>query len=1773
MDVFELRDKVIDDYKHFINGFVKIKDERIKEKVRAELDGGALWPEPIVQLNPAFEQGDTIEDLVAKDVLDERNLEIFRDENGEPLKLYRHQSEAIRKANQNRNYILTTGTGSGKSLSYIIPIVDYVLRQGSGGGVKALVVYPMNALANSQIGELEKFLKPGGREASLVTFKRYTGQESLEEKDEIRRNPPDIILTNYVMLELMLTRKDEAEIVKKMGSLHFLVLDELHTYRGRRGADVAMLARRTREACGAKSLVCVGTSATLASGKTLDEKKESVAETGERFFGAKVDPEDVVAESLTRETEELALDDAAVVADLREEIALVAGAEEFQDKFCARFGFDGDAFGALKASRLASWIETTFGVKREEESGALIRQTPTVLEGEKGAAAKLAKLVELDRQTCATAIRRLFMFGYRAKNEIGRPFFAFRLHQFVCRGDYVYATAELGPNREIYLHKQVFSPKSEGKKRLYPLVFCRHCGQEFYVGRLVNDEKGERFEARDPGGTDDPDDREGEGDGFLYVDVENPWPRKGDENYDAKLAARLPADWLEVDGSAKKEMLKLAPKPRRVATSGAIVGAEEEGIDAAFLSAPFRFCPSCGAAYSPRYARSKRGDYTRLGGLATEGRSGATTILTLSAVKHMRETNLPEKARKILSFTDNRQDASFQAGYLNDFVGTSALRGALCAALRKAGDKGLASEDVASEVVESLDLDVDEFSNLKNPTGSSYDKAKSALIRVVGYRLFLDLARGWRLSMPNLEQTGLLKIEYEGLRKDASDEELWRAKSPALRDASPDVREKILTVFLDLLRRELAIDFTDLQNENLSRLITASAGSLIPPYGFDSSTSADDLKSALIAFAGSKEKDKGKRYYVSSLGGFGVYLRRRAFPEFPDKISVKDGEAIIDDIFRVLNERGYLVEKSEGRSYRSGRSRAGYQVRCAMMRWKLGDGTVENSDPIRQTNASSEGEHVNEFFRAYYWLYATSMKGCRALEHTAQVDYDEREKREEEFRSGKLPILFCSPTMELGVDISTLNAVHMRNIPPTPANYAQRSGRAGRSGQPALVLAYAAAQNQHDRYYFQRPDLMVAGAATPPQIDLTNEDLIKAHVRSIWMTEAARSKFQFSLGSTLKYSLDVDKPEEYPVFGRQLEVLRDPGVKERALGHAKNALRSILPELRKTNWYKDSIDGDGWLDGVMSQLAGDFDDACERWRDLYRAARIQRDAQNKRWSDVSGERDEARRLRAQAETEIRLLENDARGASVEASEFYPYRYFAAEGFLPGYNFPRLPVVAFLPGATRGRVENDDYLSRPRFLAINEFGPRAIIYHEGAGFEVVSATLPTERRGDADDAGLFRRARICPKCGYFHETSASNPAQSFDVCENCGSRLGGAVDNLLPMSKVTARRRRRVTCEDEERMRKGYDVTTTFRFAEREGKPSRLLTEIKTPGADGLETWGKMVYGDSAAIYRINNGFKRTKEELRRGFPIDVETGRWLKEKDAEPDDDPASELDRIDVAESRKRYARPYVKDAKNCLLFEPKEELPLNVFASLQSALRRAIERVFSVEESELAVFATPNDDERRAALFYEASEGGAGVLRLLGDEKKFRETIRTALEVCHFDPDSGEDLRRAEGAREDCDRACYDCLLSYYNQRDHELLDRKLIRDLLLKLRDATLIRSSSGVPRAEQLRILKEQTESALEREWLEFVESKGLALPNFAQYKIEKAKTRPDFVYKNKTIGSVAVYVDGPPHDYPDRQLRDANQVVMLRMIGWRVIRFHHQDDWKQIVEENKDVFRR
>src|SRR5262249_23689116 len=158
------------------------------------------------------------------------------------------------------------------------------------------------------------------------------------------------------------------------------------------------------------------------------------------------------------------------------------------------------------------------------------------------------------------------------------------------------------------------------------------------------------------------------------------------------------------------------------------------------------------------------------------------------------------------------------------------------------------------------------------------------------------------------------------------------------------------------------------------------------------------------------------------------------------------------------------------------------------------------------------------------------------------------------------------------------------------------------------------------------------------------------------------------------------------------------------------------------------------------------------------------------------------------------------------------------------------------------------------------------------------------------------------------------------------------------------------------------------------------------------------------------------------------------------------------------------------------------------------AIQVEFQLEDGELAAEALPNAGDRRQLLLYESAEGGAGVLRRLVEEPKALQRIATrALEICHYDPATGADLGGPPGRTEHCDAACYDCLMTYYNQPAHKLLDRKRLGDLLRPLLTATVEAAPTELTRDEQFERLSRAAASDLERRWLTFLNDGKYRLP--------------------------------------------------------------------------------
>jgi hypothetical protein len=1729
MNVFDLHDRIVSDYASYIRSFINIADPAISRKVHSALSEGKLWPDPLLQFNPAYEQAGSIEDIAQTGTLHYSMPDIFKG-----YSLYRHQLEAIHLGVAGKDFVVTSGTGSGKSLTYIASIFHRLLTEPKTEGVSAVIVYPMNALINSQTNEFNIYKRnyeDATGQAFPITVGQYTGQEKSGPRLEMQEKPPQVLLTNYMMLELLLTRLQERKIREAIYSnLRFLVFDELHTYRGRQGADVAMLIRRIRAQC-KQEVVCIGTSATMVSVGTLEAQREEVAKVATTIFGKRFTASQIVNEKLRRSLEfsgELPDRDALSQA-IAAGIDFTAGEPE------------------LRSNPVAVWLENRIAL--EEKEGQPTRRMPLQV-GEIVDA--LSKASGQPEPTCKKTIADLLHWISSVNQTLMKTgsrytVLPFKLHQFIAQTGSVYTTLDQDePNRFITLEPGIYKQDDENKKRIYPNVFSRATGQPFLCVSLVNNLLEPReFRASSNEEDDGADQKK---DGYLIVgeDVWNPetdlqdlpeaWlrrPKNGPVVPDSKKAARFPRKlWFDEYGNYSD------------------TPAANLKLWAWFMPAPLLFDPTGGVVFDPN-----TNEGTKLTKLGSEGRSTSTTITAFSILNRLHDAGYPAKDQKVLSFTDNVQDAALQAGHFNDFAQVVQLRSAIFKALRAAPDQTLTYSTIGEAVFKSLNLSFLDFANRDSepvlaPVRRDYELALQAFLF---YRAVADLRRSWRIVLPNLEQCALLRVEYQYIEEAASHVELWQ-DVPVLRDLTPDERRGLIETILDFFRLEFALHSENfLTPSRLKENEKQFRERLKAPWTLDRT---EDLREpCVIRF---DPLHKGARLISKSLGpasGLGKYLKDFAKQHGLDLNDLKGDryKNFILLLMRKLAAADYLVEQ-KARSEKNEEVPV-FRLRIDRILWRLGDGENVKPDPIKRRAYKQQAPRPNEFFRDMYRDFAPS-KRLRAEDHTGHVKTEDRADREDCFRAdwfldekktqpdhakirGKsISALFCSPTMELGIDIGGLAVVHLRNAPPNPSNYAQRSGRAGRSGQGALIFTYCSSYSPHDRHYFQHQAELVAGVVQSPRLDLCNRELLLTHLNALAISEIGLPGLEPQGGSQPSLMrLIVDDNADMPVSPG----VRD-GLKIAPTHHTqiKTTFRRVIRDFRedleaRAAWYADA-----WVEQNLDQIADNLDRSMNRWRNIYRSARtlLSRATQpieSGLLTVGSDEYKKHKRHQDQANRQLNLLRNDVGSSGgTERSEFYPYRYLASEGFLPGYNFTRLPLRVFVPAGD----STGEFISRPRTIALREFGPRNLIYYNGSKYRVSQLIVQ-----DAESS--LTDAKISTKAGYF----LTGEQKDLEICPFSGVSLGDNANkehlhDLLEMSESRAEEVDRISCEEEERVSSGYEVSTYFAV------DGGDLDSVRKASAHSSETrLLNLRYIAAARLYHVNSQWR---SQRTKGFPLGLTSGDWRPSMPG-PNDNVREEFHLVKL----------FTSNVADALYIEPVAALGLRPegVITLEHALKRAIETVFQVEPNEIGVV-TLGDPEAPNILIYEAAEGSLGILsQFVDDTQVFLRVVEAAKQICRFDdPDYHAP-------------ASYNDLLSYYNQRDHKVIDRHLIKDALDKLALCTIeIQTNAGYRDYEEqyqsmLRHL--DPNSSTERAFITFLYENSLRLPDEAQKRVEGIYCQPDFYYEPRFW----VFCDGSPHDEEAIRQRDAEQRQLIIARGDEVWAWHYREDLSTRIAQRPDIFRK
>ena len=1709
MNVFQTHSKIVSDYETYIRSFLRIADPAIRGVVEGELSQGKLWPEPLLQFNPAYQKFGSLNELTAQKILHPTIRDIFKG-----FTLYRHQVEAIKLGTAGKDFIVTSGTGSGKSLTYIGSIFHHLLSHPGEQGVTAVVVYPMNALINSQFDEFtrykENYEKSTGNEFP-ISFGQYTGQEKEDAREKMRVKPPQILLTNYMMLELLLTRVRERSIRDGIfQNLRFLVFDELHTYRGRQGADVALLMRRIRARC-SHSVTCIGTSATMVSVGTLAEQRAEVAKVATKLFGKPFGRDQVVPEKLDRSL--------AFNGQLPSAVQLSA-------TIAAGVNPDDDV-EKLKTHPVAIWLENQIALETRE--GELVRGKPRRI-GE--IVSELATASKQPDDLCRGYLEKLLQWISSANKRLqdgGERYtiLPFKLHQFISQTGSVYLTLDQDEHRYITLEPGLFKRDEEAKKPIFPIVFSRASGHAFVcVSRI-----GSRLEPREfrESSAEEDDENSESNDGYLIV---------GDEVWNpSDDCDQLPESWWRmtkqgpVPESRKKAFFPIKLYFDEFGGCSETIPFQQ-GWWGWFMKAPLLFDPTGGVFYD-----TKTNEGTKLTKLGSEGRSTSTTITAFSILNQLDDAGYLQKDQKLLSFTDNRQDAALQAGHFNDFVQVVRLRAGIHKALTQSPSGTLTYATIGEAVRNALGLPFLDFANRnEEPTLAPIRrKYEQCLQEFLTYRAIADLRRSWRIVLPNLEQCGLLAVEYLDLEEIAAADEFW-ANVPLLGVLNHADRKDFIETILDFFRLEFAIHSENYLTQSKIKEYEKQFGEmLVAPWTLDKN---EELREPF--FVRFDTLQRSTRISTKSMGpasGLGKYIkqyvRRNAINLDLHGDHYRD---FILKMMALLEDADYL--KSQKARNEKNEEVPIYRLRLEKIIWRVGDGETVKTDVIKQRSYKDQAPQPNKFFRTLYQRDFAKMKRLRGEDHTGQLGTEVRIQREDEYRAGDISALFCSPTMELGIDISNLSVVHMRNAPPNPSNYAQRSGRAGRSGQAALVFTYCSSYAPHDRHYFQEQKALVAGAVIAPRLDLCNRELLTSHLNALVISEIGLPGLDdVGAGKPSIMRLVVDDNDKLPLASEARSGLDIPPAKfDELKATFKRAIRDFEGELesKAATWYSDQ-----WIEQNLTHVADHLDKALDRWRRLYRSARtiLTRATQKIESGTLSLGSDEYKkhkRNQDQATRQLDLLRNDLTGRSTELSEFYPYRYFASEGFLPGYNFTRLPLRVFLPTSD----SSGEFISRPRSIALREFGPQNIIYHNGRKYRVCQLVVQ-----DAESS--LAEAKVSTKAGYF----LTADQKDLEICPFSGLSLGDNANkehlhDLMEMAESRAEEIDRISCEEEERVSRGYEINTYFSIDG--GHVDRVRKAVAKSSENDLLN---LRYIPAARLVHVNSQWR---SQRTAGFPLGMVSGDW---RSSIPGQDSHIKEDF--------RLVKLWTSNLADALYIEPIQALGLEKegVITLQHALKRAIEGVFQVEPNEIGVV-TVGDPESPNILLYEAAEGSLGILsQFVEDVQVFRKVVEQAIALCRFDD------AEYKGP------ASYDDLLSYYNQRDHKIIDRHLIQDALQKLLicDIEIQANTSFKSYDDHYQTLLRGIDptSSTERKFLDHLYQHGFRLPDAAQKRVDGLFVQPDFYYEPR----IWVFCDGTPHDEAAVKADDELKRQAIIAQGDEVWVYYYKDILAEKIAARPDIFRK
>lgn len=1563
---------------------------------------------------------------------------------------YRHQAEAFQRLSSKHRRplptLVTTGTGSGKTESFLIPILDHCRRARAAGetGIKALVLYPMNALANDQARRIAKMIHDNGDSLGGITAGLYTGDSSgaqhmgaesvIQQRRELRDNPPDILLTNYKMLDFLLLRPEDARLWSASKEpLQYVVLDEFHTYDGAQGTDVAMLLRRLGMALEVGEpgrplgrITPVATSATLGDGQETGGK---LLEFAGRVFGEPFDISAVIGEQRKSADEWLRSAHQPVDPFEYEELPLLEKLdrkkrdqshlerlEEVAQVFFRNPAADDDKKGA-----------TEIVSDRHRLGLRLMRHplTKNLLE----AAASPRPISELLREVAPSWAQRRDRAAIHALSE----FLALLSHARADEGPLLQVEIQLWIREVSRVDRVVASvplfrwgmdsPRTDVDERYLPAIYCRHCGRSGWGSARRS--RDVALETKAPHIRQQSARKTGRFRALIHApgeeQAEDLQPLSWLDPITLELTAKRPTaerDWLPVlmtpdDEASKKDQ-----------------------------------CPSCGLDEGIRFLGSR-----------------VATLTSVSLGHLFGSGDVEPEQKKTLVFTDSVQDAAHRAGFIESRSYALNFRSLLH---RATGGDRITLAEIDSALMHTAESP-DERYALLPPDMSDDDryqpfwaerppsKIRSAVKNRAAFSATLEFGLNARIGR-TLELTGTMAAHVDA----GAPEKLTRIAASVLADYAEDRPQLDLAVpkgdtlgwlrgILERMRLQGGINHqwltTYISDDGNRWSIWGGRRDEMPAFpkgrpapAFPTTAAKSDAFDSVVArgtwycnwtarclhIAESEAPHVIRRLFeallaegivsaVRTKGGVTVYYFE------PDAIVLDPVPPDTQDAIEFL--------------------------RCDVCSLRF-PGVPQIAGQLREMPClrnrcvgALRSEAVgSDYYRALY--SSGRVRRISAHEHTGMLDAESRVSLENAFKASPSPdapnVLTCTPTLELGIDIGDLSAVGLTSLPRSVAGYLQRVGRAGRQTGSALVFAVLPGRGI-ELHWLTEPLDMIAGEVTPPACFLDAAEIIRRQYLASLIDRAARGTRGkpprtagkmltggLTEGSWLRDLLRNGREHAREYVAEFLAGFR---------GHVTPATEAMLAE-----WAGVDAAGD-----VIFPMERAVERAVQSWNE--EMAQLQ--------SRARALEDELTRLQAQeallddaGKRDLKRVRGEHRGAISQRGAMarqYWITTFEALGLLPNYTLlddrTRLDVgLAWTDERTgESKVERATY-ERGSRVALAELAPGSTFYVNGSALNVDAIDLGTERNPS------LVKWRFCPSCGWSAEDTGPTTCPR---CHNNRAADTGQVLNVVRFRKASAFASRdgaRFGDEDEDRRR--------LRFT--------IAAAVDVPQQEISRAWGLRSYPFGAEFARVadirwvNLGRGDTGGTERTVAGDTIQAPLFLACKHCGVV--PAAQRNVHDLTDARHRGWCPQRRISKPedwlslALLHELRTQVvrllvPPIVIAddtlleSIRAALLLGLRKVLGGEPDHLDVLVAPDPEhpgERYLLVLHDRVPGGTGYLAQFADPDSVRELLsaaKKALEACVC-----TDLPIA---------ACHRCLLPYTTPARVELVRRdralEVITDIL--------------------------------------------------------------------------------------------------------------------------------